>query len=193
MFLDDAVDLSLNRDSHNDKTLHLIGDSLPIPIAVTGLVADSSSSTVGTSANPAREDHTHYMNDGILKVAKFSTATGELYGEWNAWTSTTFTNVTGGTIAGYWLQVGKTLYLHARITAGTATAAGQCKILIPNGRTLANQDQHLHCYNNTALSSAYSAASSTLITFSSNTALGTNFALGADLANIRFDGFLHTN
>lgn len=59
MFLDKLVLSPLTKLSHNDPDIHLIGDSIAIPSVVADISASTSS--VGVSSIPAREDHIHYL------------------------------------------------------------------------------------------------------------------------------------
>lgn len=148
--------------------------------------------TVGKLADAAVE--TVKIKDAAVTNAKLSTLTGEPGGVWNTWNSTTFTNVTGGTIDGRWIKIGKTLFFNARITAGTATAAGTISVRLPGSSTNANQQQLCQAVDGTTIKSAdIPGVDTTIIISNSATDTRTSFALGANLSNIRFSGWCNVS
>lgn len=68
-FFDDA----LTRSVHDKNDLHFIGESLPAPDEVN----TSGTATVGTSAIPARADHSHGAGGGVNDIALLLACTDE--------------------------------------------------------------------------------------------------------------------
>lgn len=128
---------------------------------------------------------------GSVTNAMFSTASGDWGGQWVAWTSTTFTNITGGVISGAYMQVGKTLFLRGGFTAGTVTAAGTWSITLPVLGTAAGR--HLiYGLQSTTICSGLIASGGTTITFSaSNTSTASTFSAGASLTTFTFNGVIN--
>lgn len=129
---------------------------------------------------------------GVIVEADLATTTGALAGAWNADTTTAgFTNVTGGNLSRRWLKIGKTLYLRAWFTAGTATAAGVCDFTLPASLSAQSaRAQFYHGANGTTLVSCFTPTlSPTIVRVTSSTA-GANFAGGASLASIQINGVI---
>ena len=126
--------------------------------------------------------------------ARLATSSGEIGGAWTAWASTTFTNVTGGSIAGFYYKVGRTMHFTGRIVTGTATAAGLVGFRLPGGFTHGEaQNVQMHVVDNVTVRSGQILASSQECRLSASaTNTNTNFALGASLVNLRFSGTCYT-
>ena len=160
--------------------------------ALKGLAPASGGGTTnflradGTWAAP-----TATVGAGTVTNAMFSTATGDWGGQWNAWTSTTFTNVTSGAISGAYMQVGKTLFLRGTFTAGTVTATGTFAISLPVLGTAAGRFI-ISASNGTSLLAANIAAAGTTITIAgSATSFTTTHAAGTNITNWFFHGYIN--
>jgi hypothetical protein len=153
-------------------------------------------SSGGGTANFLRADGTWAaptatVGAGTVTNAMLSTAAGDWGGQWSSWTSTTFTNITGGVISGAYMLVGKTLFLRAAFTAGTVTATGTWSLTLPVLGTAAGR--HLvYALQNTVICSGLIASGGTTITFAaSNTGTTSTFGTGSSLTTFTFNGVIN--
>jgi hypothetical protein len=129
---------------------------------------------------------------GSVTNAMFSTTVGDWGGQWNAWTTTTFTNVTSGAISGAYMQVGKTLFVRGVFTAGTVATLGTFSISLPVLATAVGSRQLLFANDNTTSRMASIAAAGSTIVFSgSSTVLATNIAASTSIVNWTFNGVIN--
>ena len=129
---------------------------------------------------------------GSVTNAMFSTAAGDWGGQWTAWTTTTFTNVTGGAISGAYMQVGKTLFVRGTFTAGTVTASGTIAITLPVLGTAASVQYLTGRLATSTICVGFTPAPYTTITFSnSSTATNFNFSSSTALTNFTFSGVIN--
>lgn len=141
----------------------------------------------GSAEGALLDERDRQLEDYLAELA----VSGDWGGQWVAWTSTTFTNITGGVISGAYIQVGKTLLLRGGFTAGTVTAAGTWSITLPVLGTAAGR--HLiYGLQSTTICSGLIASGGTTITFSaSNTSTASTFGAGASLTNFTFNGVIN--
>lgn len=104
------------------------------------------------------------------------------------WTPT-LTNVTGGTVTGRWVQIGKFLFIAIDLSAGTVTAAGAVTLTLPAGKTAdTTLGSALSAVRNATPVSARIAATATAITLVDNA--GASFAAGLSLVPTRITGMV---
>lgn len=130
---------------------------------------------------------------GSVTNAMFSTAVGDWGGQWNAWTSTTFTNITSGAISGAYMQVGKTLFVRGTFTAGTLATTGTFAISLPVLATGAASRQLLFANDGTTnIRVAYIASSGTTIVFSgSSSTMIATITSGTSISGWAFNGTIN--
>lgn len=162
--------------------------------AAVGEVVKGNDTRLTNSRTPSAHAASH-ANGGsdALTVTKsmLSTTAGELGGQWTVWNTTTFTNVTGGTIAGAYLQVGKSLFFRISFTAGTVTGAGTIAVSLPVLGSAVARTLYSAVNNATVISSYSAAAGTTIIISNSATNLATNFTAGGSITNITVNGVLN--
>lgn len=127
LFAGKSVTIYVNQTAGNNVTVTSVG-------AVAGFVTfanpgggSATTSSIVLSAGSA----VTFMSDGSAYYVVSQTAGG---GAWTSYTPT-FTNITSGAGNFAYKIVGKTLYLRADFTAGTATANGVCTFSLPSGVT----------------------------------------------------------
>lgn len=129
---------------------------------------------------------------GSVTNAMFSTTAGDWGGQWNAWTSTTFTNITSGAISGAYMQVGKTLFVRGTFTGGTLSTTGTFAISLPVLATGAASRQLLSANDGTSTRVANIASSGTTIVFSgSSSVLATSIAASTSISGWSFNGVIN--
>lgn len=133
---------------------------------------------------------TDYVTNGATAMTTLANGVDAFWGTLTNYTPT-LTNVTGGTVVGRFVKMGKLGYVLVYLTAGTATAAGTITATLPAGWTSASgASQVIPAVNGSALASVTVGSAATTMTIRAD-ASGNNFTLGASLTNIRVNGWVY--
>lgn len=100
-----------------------------------GLGASGLPLVAGVSAPAYSQLTSTGIASGAVTTAKLATGAGEIAGSWTTFTQATArnpdSNITGLTMSGAYLVIGKTVHIRYGITAGTATGGGTVRVGLP--------------------------------------------------------------
>lgn len=133
---------------------------------------------------PASSD---YVTNGAVAMQTLANGIDAYFGSLALYTPT-LGNVTGGTVAGRYVRMGKLGFVLMSITAGTATANGVITISLPSGWTAASTSaQPIHA-SYSGVTYAYVNGPVSVVSIT-KTATGTAFTAGDSVANTRVNGW----